>query len=712
VIHQFDDFVVDPVAFRLFKGEQAVHIEPKALQILIVLLERCGQLVTKQDLFSQLWPGVAVTENALTRAIAQLRKTLGDSADEPRYIETVPTRGYRFIGTLGDRKQPAATSDAAPPPSPQRRRYLWILPPFIVLALASAVLVMLLVHHILQTLENRMEAKQQEREPPPIAANILRVSPRLEVSPSFSPDGASIVYSADAGGTPHLFISAIDGSGERRLTNGEDGEAQPSWSPDGKRIAFTSIGTAGIWIVDAGGGKPVRLTPFGSRPSWSPDGTQIAFQSSDDIEYGWNAYEALPPSTIWIVDLETKKARPLTVPGTHAGGHGAPSWRPDGKRIAFSSCDHERCGIFTIALNGSGLTEVATDPRRLSSPLFSPTGTMLYYVRGLYDNSRLVAVAVDADGHRAGSEHSIRQSNSGVMQSLALSRDGFRFAWSLVAEKNDLFVADIGSSDAPKQLTRNPTHNATFPTFSPDSRKIAFCAVTAGDDSGLWIANADGSNPKALITGEGLKQYARWQSSEWDVFYGAWSVAAHRPVLYRASLATGGATASSYLPEDASAPMISPDLKRVAFNRTIEGKTSVWVSALDGSSLQRMSDDADLARFPVWSPDGTRLAVQMRGHGSAIAILPGPKVVVTGGENWPHSWSPNGKEIAFAGRRNGVWNVFTVNIGSGKTRKVTAFTSMTGWVRTPSWSPDGKRIAFEAGEPRAAVWISEPRAAQ
>src|SRR5262245_66071635 len=97
---QFEEIVVDPTAFRLCRGGQAVHIEPKALQILIFLLQNRERLVTKQELFDAIWPGVAVTENALTRAVAQLRKTLGDDAGSPRYIGTVPTRGYRFIGTL------------------------------------------------------------------------------------------------------------------------------------------------------------------------------------------------------------------------------------------------------------------------------------------------------------------------------------------------------------------------------------------------------------------------------------------------------------------------------------------------------------------------------------------------------------------------------------------------------------------------------------
>jgi Tol biopolymer transport system component len=548
--------------------------------------------------------------------------------------------------------------------------------------------------------------------PPPIAARPLRVSSRFEVSPSFSPDGASIAYSGDVDGTPHLFISAIDGSSERQLTNGEGGEGQPSWSPDGKRIAFTSVRKRGIWLVDPSGGEPVRVTAFGSRASWSSDGKEIAFQSSEDIEYGWNAYEALPPSSIWIVDVQSRKTIALTKPANPSGGHGAPSWRRDGNRLTFSSCDHESCGIFTIARDGSGVTEIARDPRRLASPVFAADGRNVYYVLDLYDASVLFGVSVDGAGNRTGEARQMRSSNPGVIQHLVLSRDGFRFAWSVVEEKSDLFAVDIESKNGPVQLKQNPMLNATFPSYSPDGRRIAYCAVAAGDDSGIWIADADGSNPKALVTGPGLKQYARWGRSNFDVFYGAWSVAEHRPLLYRASLLNGQADVVVKLPADASAPSISPDLKTVAFNRTIAGVTSVWTSAMDGSSLRRISEDVDRARFPIWSPSGKHLAMQFRRDQSAIAMAPGRKVLVTGGENWPYSWSPDEKEIAFAGRRDGVWNVWTVNVASGKTARITNFTSMTQWVRTPSWSSDGRRIIFEAGAPRGNIWISEPRVAQ
>ena len=77
-----------------------VDLEPKAFDVLLHLAERQGQLVTKSELITAVWNGVAVTDHVLTRVVGQLRRGLGDAAREARYIETVPTRGYRFIARV------------------------------------------------------------------------------------------------------------------------------------------------------------------------------------------------------------------------------------------------------------------------------------------------------------------------------------------------------------------------------------------------------------------------------------------------------------------------------------------------------------------------------------------------------------------------------------------------------------------------------------
>ena len=95
-LYRFDDLSLDLEAFRLTRGGQAVHLEPKVLELLGYLVQHRGRLVEKAELQSAIWSDAAVSESALTRAVAQLRKALDDDAREARYVETVPTRGYRF----------------------------------------------------------------------------------------------------------------------------------------------------------------------------------------------------------------------------------------------------------------------------------------------------------------------------------------------------------------------------------------------------------------------------------------------------------------------------------------------------------------------------------------------------------------------------------------------------------------------------------------
>jgi DNA-binding winged helix-turn-helix (wHTH) protein/tetratricopeptide (TPR) repeat protein len=110
---RFGPFVADVAAYRLLRGEQAIDLSPKALDLLFLFVTQPGELVTKDDMLRALWPDVAVTDNALTQVVSELRQALGDVPASPRYVETVPRRGYRFVATV-ERAGPPGGAIAAP----------------------------------------------------------------------------------------------------------------------------------------------------------------------------------------------------------------------------------------------------------------------------------------------------------------------------------------------------------------------------------------------------------------------------------------------------------------------------------------------------------------------------------------------------------------------------------------------------------------------
>ena len=110
----------------------------------------------------------------------------------------------------------------------------------------------------------------------------ITFSPGLDGFPSLSPDAKSVVYSSDQNGSFEIYIKQLTPSGgELQLTKDGQQNLQPSWSPDGQRIAYISKKRGGIWVVSALGGAPKQLTDVGARPVWSPDGSTIAYQSGE-----------------------------------------------------------------------------------------------------------------------------------------------------------------------------------------------------------------------------------------------------------------------------------------------------------------------------------------------------------------------------------------------------------------------------------------------
>ena len=217
----------------------------------------------------------------------------------------------------------------------------------------------------------------------------LTNNPNDDNSPSWSPDGKRITFSSNRDGNFEnfdIYVMDADGGNQQRLTNNDFYDAQPSWSPDGKRIVFWSkrdgnfIGEGGlsteIYVMDADGNNQQRLTNNRKRdfsPSWSPDGKWIAFSSDrkgDDVNY-----------EIYVMDADGKNTRRLT---NNRVDDNSPSWSSDGKRIVFSSDrkgNHENYEIYVMDNDGGNQQNLTnhphldSQPEWLNSPLsVSPAG--------------------------------------------------------------------------------------------------------------------------------------------------------------------------------------------------------------------------------------------------------------------------------------------------------------------------------------------------
>jgi dipeptidyl aminopeptidase/acylaminoacyl peptidase len=175
------------------------------------------------------------------------------------------------------------------------------------------------------------------------------------MDPALSPDGTKIAYcSLQETQYSQIFVMNLDGSGRKRITNFQNGDAcAPAWSRDGKKIAFHAFAlmnpprSPGIWLMDADGSNQKKLMDRGLDPAWSPDDRQIAFESNRD----GGVFQ------IYVMNSDGSSVKPLT---KNKGEASNPAWAPDGQAITYSAAtDSDRRGLFLIGKDGS-------DPRRLA----------------------------------------------------------------------------------------------------------------------------------------------------------------------------------------------------------------------------------------------------------------------------------------------------------------------------------------------------------
>ena len=192
-------------------------------------------------------------------------------------------------------------------------------------------------------------------------------------SPSWSPDGKRIAFVSernDRDWNRQIYVMDNDGGNQRNLSNNDFDEWGPSWSPDGKRIAFvsyreTEFPNYDIYVIDTNGDNQRRLTKnrqIDKSPSWSPDGKRIAFVSDRDWlldKDGWRTNE------IYVMDADGRNQQRLTENGVYDW---EPSWSPDGKRIAFVSERNGNLDLYVMDDDGGNPQNLTNNRHAAYSP--------------------------------------------------------------------------------------------------------------------------------------------------------------------------------------------------------------------------------------------------------------------------------------------------------------------------------------------------------
>jgi Tol biopolymer transport system component/DNA-binding winged helix-turn-helix (wHTH) protein len=629
-VYEFGGYRLDPRARVLSLRDRPIALAPKSFDLLLLLVERRGRVVERDELIRELWPDTVVEEANLTFQVSTVRKALGE--DGSTRIETVPKHGYRFSGPVREvRPEENAAPEALPPAAKSPARRAWpLIATMLVMAVALAALA--------------LWRRQAAIEPPggpqgPIAVP-LTTFPGSEIYPTLSPDGSQVAFAWEGSQDNVDIYLKLVGPGEpHRLTTDPATDFSPAWSPDGRQIAFVrylvvgDTDRCGIYVIPALGGAErrlaeIELTRFRAPAgllAWTPDGKWLGAAG----RFGPDG-----PSEVWLLSPETGERRRLSVADVGQIGDFGPSFSPDGRFLALLRFATRSVGDVYLLPLGAGYTAGGpvvrlTHENMLVGGLgWNSRGNRLFYSSGGalgYRTLRMLAID-PAHPERRVEPVPLPAGEHAAM--LTSARD--RLVYARQQRDTNIWRLPLPASAArggPTLLIAS-TFDEHNPDFSADGTKITFTSTRSGTEE-IWIANADGSAATQMTSVGGPNT----SNSRW-----------------------------------------SRDGRTILFNSRRSGSSDLYVLDVATRSVQRLTDDPGDEYEPRWSRDGNWIYFASMRSGRPevwkIASGGGPAVQVTRQGGVAAFESADGRWLYYAKDMTRPTSIWRVPVDGGEETKV------------------------------------------
>ena len=728
---RFSVFEVDRDAGELFKQGRKVKLQGQPFELLVTLLERAGEVLTRDELRQKIWPSDAVGDfdHGLNRAVNKVREALGDSAETPRFIETLPRRGYRFIGSVEESNyadvatKRVLSESEEPAKRPLSRRTLWIAISLGVALVAGVAAVWTAARRSTGAAEIRLRQLTTNSADNPVWNAVI------------SPDGRYVAY-GDLAGIELRLIS----TGELHLLakpsslSAADAWFPAAWSSDGTRIFATSMTLGGFaaWTVPLVGGAAIPLRDNAAVQSVSPDGSLIAFTAGARLTHwaGASSHRLLFEREVWVMGPRGENATKV-LGGTDQTWFNSVRWAPDGKRIAYEtlhnlgqmSWDYSietndlRGGTPLVVFSNRLLNYFPGNADELSLPddfSWLPDGRILLAVPEAGPdarNSNLWEIPVDL---RSGKPRMTRRRVTNLsgfhMEGFSVTADGKKLLLESSTGQSHVVVGRFGHdrklADV-RRLTMDQRYNVPF-AWTPDSKAVFFNS----DRTGIFLIYRQALTenvPELIPTGADDVQVIRMSPDATLLLYTTLTPKTDTLRMMRVP-AAGGAPQTVFegrvnnfdCPRKPGAPCVAGEgvndrqMRLIAFD-PISGSRH---------ELFRVAHSMTNINWTI-SPDGSRLAmtgadpqgrIEIRSLGGQVE-----KTIQVEGWSNPSSidWAADGKTLF-------VSNAGQVDSPSGSVGATLLQVDLQGHAQ-PLWQTSGGGYAWAIASPNGEyVAIREP----